>query len=268
MVRKILAWCVHAYTALGLVAAGGIAVAIFHEEPASPASYRWAFLLMFLATIIDATDGTLARAIKIKQVLPHFDGRRLDDLIDFQTYTSLPLLLIWRADLLQGESPGWLLAPLIASAYGFCQTTAKTDDGYFLGFPSFWNVIAFYLYLLQPPAWFTLPLLLFFALMTFVPARYLYPTHRGRLNRWTNWFGAVWALLLLWILWRMPIAKLDESNVDGLTRILVFISLIFPAYYLLVSWGLTVRIVFRARRQARIHDARSGPATERSAQTP
>lgn len=265
MVRKILAWCVHGYTALGLVAAGGIAVAIFDDQPAS---YRWAFLLMFLATIVDATDGTLARAIKIKQVLPHFDGRRLDDLIDFQTYTSLPLLLIWRADLLEGESPGWLLAPLLASAYGFCQTTAKTDDGYFLGFPSFWNVIAFYLYLLQPPGWFTLPLLLFFAFLTFVPARYLYPTHRGRLNRWTNWFGAAWALLLLRILWGMPIAKLDEGNVDGVTRILVFISLIFPAYYLLVSWGLTVRIVIRARRQARILGARSGSATERTAQTP
>src|SRR5207253_9748328 len=122
-------WCAHSYTALGLVAAGGIAVAIFDG---TPASFQLAFILMFVATLIDATDGTLARAVEVKEVLPHFDGRRLDDLIDFQTYTSLPLLLIWRAGLLQ--SPEWLLAPLLASIYGFCQTTAKTDDGYFLGF--------------------------------------------------------------------------------------------------------------------------------------
>src|SRR6516162_5292956 len=102
MVRKILAWCVHAYTALGLVAAGGIAVAILDG---TPQSYRFAFVLMFVATVIDATDGTLARAVDVKHVLPHFDGRRLDDLIDFQTYTSLPLLLIWRAELIHGESP-------------------------------------------------------------------------------------------------------------------------------------------------------------------
>jgi phosphatidylcholine synthase len=254
MVRKILAWCVHGYTALGLVAAGGIAVAIFEG---TPASYRWAFLLMFLATIVDATDGTLARAIKIKQVLPHFDGRRLDDLIDFQTYTSLPLLLIWRAELLRGESPGWLLAPLIASAYGFCQTTAKTEDGYFLGFPSFWNVIAFYLYLLQPPAWLTLTLLLFFAFLTFVPARYLYPTHRGRLNRWTNWFGAAWALLLIWILWGMPTIQLDGDNVDAITRVLALISLVFPAYYLLVSWWISLRIFVRARRRSSFQHVRT-----------
>jgi phosphatidylcholine synthase len=245
MIRKFLAWCVHGYTALGLVAAAGIAYLIFEGQPAS---YRGAFLLMLLATVVDATDGTLARAIKIKEVLPRFDGRRLDDLVDFQTYTSLPLLLIWRADLLEGVSPAWLLAPLVASAYGFCQTTAKTDDGYFLGFPSYWNVIAFYLYLLRPPVWLTVAVLLFFALMTFVPARYLYPTHRGRLNRFTNFIGVIWALLLIAILYRMPTAQLDDG-IDAPTRILVYISLAFPAYYLGVSWFISLRIWRRAYRQ-------------------
>ena len=47
----------------------------------------------------------------------------------------------------------WLLLPLLASAYGFCQVEAKTDDGYFLGFPSLWNVVAFYLYVLHLPGW-------------------------------------------------------------------------------------------------------------------
>src|SRR4051812_19385508 len=166
--KLFLAWCVHGYTALGLVMAGGMAVAIIHGEPVS---FRFAFILMFVATLVDATDGTLARAIKIKEVLPNFDGRRLDDLIDFQTYTSLPLLLIWRAGLVPAEWQACLLAPLVASAYGFCQVSAKTEDGYFLGFPSYWNIIAFYLYVLHPPAWFNVGILTFFALMTFVPAR-------------------------------------------------------------------------------------------------
>ncbi|MBI3823387.1 MAG: CDP-alcohol phosphatidyltransferase [Planctomycetes bacterium] len=249
MIRKTLAWCVHSYTALGLVAAGGIAVALVE---ARPESFRWAFVLMLIATVVDATDGTLARAVKVKEVLPRFDGRRLDDLIDFQTYTSLPLLLIWRAGLLEDASPAWLLAPLLASAYGFCQTTAKTDDGYFLGFPSYWNIVAFYVYALQPPAWFTISLMLFFAFMTFVPARYLYPTHRGRLNRWTNWLGAGWAILLVWILVRMPDQRIDGANIDPLTRVLVFISLVFPAYYLAVSWFISVRILQRALHQRRI----------------
>jgi|ERR1051325_5180202 phosphatidylcholine synthase len=257
MLRTILAWCVHFYTALGLVCAGGIAVAIIGAD------YAFAFFLMFVATVIDATDGAFARAVKVKEVLPHFDGRRLDDLIDFQTFTTLPLLLIWRANLLDGESPAWLLAPLLASAYGFCQVSAKTDDGYFLGFPSYWNIIAFYLYLLCPPAWLTIGLLVFFALMTFVPARYLYPTHRGRLNRLTNILGAVWGLLVVWIVWRLPV----RGEGDLTSSVLTAISLTFPAYYLVVSWWISIRIVVRAYRQ-RHHDPVGDEAPADVAQRP
>src|SRR5262245_56102069 len=85
MLRKGLAWCAHAYTAVGLIAAAGIAVTIYLGD------YHHAFVLMFLAVIVDATDGTFARAVKVKEVLPNFDGRRLDDLIDFHTYTTLPI---------------------------------------------------------------------------------------------------------------------------------------------------------------------------------
>ena len=55
-----------------------------------PADFRWSFLLMVVATVVDATDGTLARKVRIKEAVPSFDGRRLDDIIDFLTYTFLP----------------------------------------------------------------------------------------------------------------------------------------------------------------------------------
>ena len=103
---------------------------------------------MAAATIVDSTDGFLARKVRIKEVVPSFDGRRLDDLVDFLNYTFLPLLLIWRAGILPPGQEPWLFLPLLASAYGFCQVQAKTDDGYFLGFPSLWNVVALYLYML------------------------------------------------------------------------------------------------------------------------
>ena len=38
--------------------------------------------------------------------------------------------------------------PLLASAYGFSQVNVKTDDGFFLGFPSYWNIVAYYLFVL------------------------------------------------------------------------------------------------------------------------
>ena len=179
ILRTTLAWGVHLYTGLGLVAAAAIAVLIVHG---GHESFRLAFLLMIVATLIDATDGTLARAVRVMEVLPGFDGRRLDDIVDFLTYTFLPLLLVWRAGLVPEGQHYWLLLPLLASAYGFCQVSAKTDDGYFLGFPSYWNLVAFYLFVLRLPPWGALTLVLTLALLTFVPTRYLYPTMRGDLS--------------------------------------------------------------------------------------
>src|SRR3981081_3584451 len=124
---------------------------------------------MLIATVIDGTDGALERLVRVKEVLPGFDGRRLDDLVDFLTYTSLPLLLIWRAGIPPGGRAWVLLLPLLASAYGFSQVSAKTDDGYFLGFPSYWNLVAFYLYVLRLPGPAALAIVLGLSLLTFVP---------------------------------------------------------------------------------------------------
>jgi len=249
--RRFLGWCVHSYTALGLVCAAGIAVAIIED---GPAAFRWAFVLMLMATVIDATDGTLARAVRIHEAVPHFDGRRLDDIIDFLTYTALPLLLVWRARILPAGQEPWLLLPLLASAYGFCQVSIKTEDGYFLGFPSYWNLIALYLYLLHScivplPGWLSVGIVVGFSLLTFVPSRYLYPNRKGRLNRLTNIFGVAWVALLAWVLYRLPI---DGSPVDEATRWLILVSLLFPAYYLVVSWAVSVRLWQRRRRERRL----------------
>jgi phosphatidylcholine synthase len=250
-VRTVLAWCVHLYTALGLVAAAGMAVLIVHG---GVSDYRWAFLLMFVATLIDATDGTLARGIRIKEVLPGFDGRRLDDIVDFLTYTALPLFLIRQANLLPDGYEAVLLLPLLASAYGFCQVSAKTDDGYFLGFPSYWNLVAFYLYALQPLSqWFALVLVVLLALLTFVPSRYLYPSHhRTKLNRWTTLLAVPWAVLLACLLWHLLHAPLDEQqHPDNLTRRLALVSLYFPVYYMIASWIITLRYWRRKLRRLR-----------------
>jgi phosphatidylcholine synthase len=234
--KTILAWCVHLYTALGLVAAALIAVFIVRG---GDTSFRAALALMILATVIDSTDGWLARRARVKEFAPTFDGRRLDDLIDFQTYTSLPLLLVWRAGILTDGQAWWLLLPLVASAYGFSQVNAKTDDGFFLGFPSYWNVVAFYLYLLRPPAWASLALVITLSALTFIPWRYLYPSQRTPFSRLTNLLAVLWFALLLFILTRQP----EDS------RPLTLLSLAFPVYYLLVSWALTF-----ARRRARLKE--------------
>jgi phosphatidylcholine synthase len=244
---RLLAWCVHGYTALGLVAAAGMVWLLAGADQPGPTAFRAAFGLMLLATLIDATDGTLARAIRIKEVIPGLDGRRLDDIVDFLTYTTLPLFVIWRARLLPAGWEAILLLPLLASAYGFCQTEAKTADGYFLGFPSYWNLVAFYLYLLGLPPLANLTIVVGLALLTFVPSRYLYPSQRGRLNRITNLLGVPWLLMLMGILWGM-----GREDDEGLVRRLTFLSLYFPIFYMTASWLVTVRRWLRRRESGRL----------------
>jgi phosphatidylcholine synthase len=244
-VVRVLAWCVHLYTALGLVAAAAIAALLVRG---GPDAFRWSFILMMAATFVDATDGTLARRIGVKHVLPGFDGRKLDDLIDFLTYTFLPLLLIWRADLLPGALGLVLLLPLLSSAYGFCQVQAKTDDGYFLGFPSLWNVVAFYCYVLHTPVWLTLGALVVFSVLTFVPSRYLYPSQPGPLNTVNNILAGIWACMLAWLLHYMAAGRYPGDAARATTDSVALISLFYPAFYMASSWTITLRYWGRKRR--------------------
>lgn len=246
--RKITAWLAHCYTALGLVAAAGMAVFIVRGDAES---FRWAIALMIAAIFIDSTDGWLARRARVKEILPRFDGRRLDDIIDFQTYTSLPLLFIWRAGILPADLSWWLLAPLLAGAYGFSQSNAKISgaetsgaedgDDFFVGFPSYWNVVAIYLYWLRPPVWFTLALIITLALLTFVPSFYLYTSRGGRLSRLTNLLCVVWGVLLALIV----------ANVFDDPKPFVWASLALPIYYFMVSWGITLERWFGGRGRNR-----------------
>jgi phosphatidylcholine synthase len=226
--RIVLAWAVHAFTALGLVAAAAIAALVVQG---GDQAFERAFGLMILATAIDALDGPLARWARVQEILPGFDGRRLDDLIDFLNYTCLPLLLIWRAGLLPGVQSWWLLVPLVASAYGFSQANAKTEDGFFLGFPSYWNVVAFYLYFLKLDSWLVLGILLTLAMLTFAPLRYFYPTQPGLWNRVACLLAAVWGALLVVIL----VLPVDAR------RLWLLGSMLFPLGYLAFSWWLNLR---------------------------
>jgi phosphatidylcholine synthase len=232
MLRKLIAWGVHFYTGLGLVVAAMCTALIVTggEE-----NFRLAMLLLFVAMVIDGSDGYFARLVRVKEVLPSFDGRRLDDIIDFSTYTMIPLLLIWRDGLLQGDLAWLLLLPLLASAYGFSQTNAKTDDGYFLGFPSYWNVVAFYLFYIQPQPWFSVTVIVFFSVLTFVPTKYLHPSIPGPLSRISIVLGIIWALMVLAII---------TGTVDEYlwTRL----SLAYPVYYMAVSWFVTMKDRYRS----------------------
>ncbi len=224
--RRLLAWLVHLYTAMGLVCAAGMAVLIVRG---GDASFRGAFFLMMLATAIDASDGWLARRARVKELLPGFDGAALDNLIDFHTYTSLPLLLIWRAGLLPGGLAWLLVLPLLASAYGFSQVDVKTDDGFFLGFPSYWNIVAYYLFVLQPATWISTTLIVVCAVLTFIPTHYIYATKGGPFATLINGGSAIWFVLL-----GLALFGPEEYRLT-----IAMLSLAYPVMYLSLSAFVT-----------------------------
>lgn len=225
----LFAWAVHAYTALGVVVAMAATLAVLD------AGYRRAFAWLLLATVIDASDGVLARVARVKERLPGFDGARLDDIVDYLTFVFVPALLLYRAQQLPEAWGGLVVAAmLLSSAWGFCMADAKTDDAFFTGFPSYWNIVALYLYAAGlPPAWNGVILLVLSALV-FVRNGYVYPTRTPALRGLTIALGAVWSVMVLWMIVRLP-------DVPGG---FVILSLFFPVYYVVLS------VVLDARRGA------------------
>jgi len=221
--RGILPWIAHFYTATGTVWAFLATAMTFSDN------FRSAFIFLVIATFVDATDGVLARAFKVKERVPEFDGALLDNIIDYMTFVFVPALIVWRADLVPAAFPV-CAAMLMSSAYGFAHTAAKVEKGdhFFTGFPSYWNIVVVYLYILQPPKTINAVILLALAILVFVPIRYVYPSRTRTLQTPTLILGVSWAAIFTWMIFRLPAT-------DGPW---VALSLIFPVWYVGLSLWL------------------------------
>lgn len=154
--------------------------------------------LNWLAILIDATDGTLARAVDVKNVVPGYDGALLDNIIDYQTFALLPALAVVRFALVEGDVLQFVVAGvvLLSSAYAFCQTTAKTDEA-FVGFPSYWNIVVFYVYYLRCRTWVTVAVFVACGVLSFIPVHFIYPTRTEMYFRWNLGGAYLWSALML-----------------------------------------------------------------------
>jgi phosphatidylcholine synthase len=219
--RRTLAWSVHVLTASG--AAVGLA-ALLETARGNP---RLALLWMLVALAIDSVDGTLARRAEVERIVPRIDGRRLDDIVDYLNYVIVPVFfLAWGGRI---EPLAVAAAPVLASAYGFSQTEAKTEDGFFLGFPSYWNVVALYAFLLEVSAPVTTGWLVALSIGVFVPLKYLYPSQMTAWGRVTNAGAVVWLLLVT--------ALLLWPELPG-HRACAWLTLAYPAGYVALSFWL------------------------------
>ena len=221
--RIAAAWGVHLLTASGAPAGLLAILATIDGDPGR------AFLWMAYTLATDAIDGTLARLVRVKDVLPFVDGSRLDDIVDYFTYVVVPAFFIVHTGLVPaGASVLVASLMLVASGYGFAQTAAKTPDNFFTGFPSYWNVVAFYLHVLGWPPAANAAVLITLAVLVFVPLRYAYPSRMTEFRLPTIALGMVWGAALTWAL----------LHFDTAPRAVLTWSLLYPAYYIAISLHL------------------------------
>jgi phosphatidylcholine synthase len=214
------AWFVHLFTAAGAVLGLLALVEITRGE------WRAALVWMAVAMAVDSADGTLARWARVKQVLPGFDGALLDNMVDYLNYAVIPAFFLVAADLLPA---GWGLIGaggiVLASGYQFCRTDAKTEDHYFTGFPSYWNVVLLYLLLLRIDPWIALGIVALLCVLVFVPFRYVYPSRTRPYRPLTLALASIWGVLCLVLMYQYP----------AHSPTLAWISLLFVPYYFGIS---------------------------------
>jgi phosphatidylcholine synthase len=232
VISRIRAYAVHVLTASGIVAAFLAVAELFDAAP----DERIVFLWLVVAVLIDAADGPLARAWDVKRFAPDIDGRTIDDIVDYLTFTFIPLLLVWRMGWVP-FAPGllgatWIVPALLASLLGFANVGAKDEAaGYFRGFPSYWNIAAFYSGLAfhglgETGQWLNGVILLALAALTVSPVRFLYPNLTPRPWKLPVMLGAAaWLAVLLAML-------LVYRSVPAWV---VAVSLIYPAFYATLS---------------------------------
>jgi len=192
----IAAASVHLFTALGAVCGLFAALAAFDG------AWERMFIWLGVALVIDGIDGTFARMAHVEERLPRFSGERLDLVVDYVTYVFVPALALLRAGYLTGTW-GLVIAALIllSSLYHFSDLASKGEDYSFIGFPAIWNVVAFYVFVLSPPAWLTYSVLLTLVVLTFVPMPWVHPMRVKRLPALTLAVTAAWAVAAIAAVW-------------------------------------------------------------------
>jgi len=225
MLGRLAAFGVHVFTAIGVVLGFQALIAAIE--------HRWedAFIWLGVALVVDGIDGPLARWIGVSEKLPRFSGERLDVIIDYLTYVIVPAYIIYEAPLVPEPLAASAAAIiLLTSLFHFTDNKSKTEDGFFVGFPALWNIVALYILIFQIPAWASFAILLACALLTFLPLKWIHPVRVARLRPATLAVIAVWSLaVVLTVIDGFPGSTLSQIVIAASTAYLLGVGLLRSA---------------------------------------
>lgn len=237
--RILCAWAVHVFTATAAVMGMMTLLSIHHHH------YVDALWWMAAAIVVDALDGSLARLVKVKVLLPKIDGALLDNMVDYLNYVITPCFFFYvRPGMLPADAAIWvLIAIIMTSAYQFCQVDAKTPDHFFKGFPCYWNIVLFYMFIFETQPVTNMLILMILSILIFVPVKYVYPsrldylTESKPLKMCMHVFSITYGVSSAYLLWQYP-----QTNAVGL-----FLSLSYVVLYLGVSMYRTYSPMIKSR---------------------
>lgn len=250
--QVIAAWAVHVFTAMAACAGLMTLVCIYQHE------YVPALWYMAISVVIDALDGSFARLMKVKVILPQMDGALLDNMVDYINYVITPCFFLYVKPNMLPES--FLLIVIMAvvmtSAYQFCQVDAKTPDHFFKGFPCYWNIVLFYMFIFETSAALNMTILLSLCILIFVPIKYVYPS---RLDYLTESYALKWCMHLCSITYGISTAFLLAQYPHTNTLCLI-LSMSYIALYLGLSVYRTCSPMIKSR--IALHQARQAVSLE------
>jgi phosphatidylcholine synthase len=189
MIERLSAAAIH------LLTATGAAFALLAFIAAARGDWQWMFIWLGIALIVDTVDGPLARRVGVTRVLPRWSGERLDLIVDFLTYVTVPAFALSQADVLPEpfRVPAGI-AILVSSLFHMADQESKTKEGYFVGFPAIWNVVCLYLFAFMPPPFVSLAIVAVFVLLTFVPILCVHPFRVAELRIFSVVVTALWVV--------------------------------------------------------------------------
>jgi phosphatidylcholine synthase len=222
MTDKFKALSVHLFTATGALLALWALMLIVEGDA------QLSLILLAIAALIDSVDGTLARRVNVSKHIPQIDGALLDNIVDYLTWVFLPV--VWAYYFLDLPFLAGA-AVLICSLFGFSHKQAKTDANFFRGFPSYWNFVVFYLYVLSATPLITTMVMVLLAALVLAPINFVYPSLTEQWRRLTLLLSVPYSLMIIFMLiW------LDETPLW-----FTVLSFYYPVYYIIISWLLTAR---------------------------
>ena len=192
MVNKAQSWFVHVFTASGAFAGFLSLEAVISEN------IMLAFIWLSIAFFIDGIDGTLARKVNVKESIPVIEGSIIDNVVDYLNYVFIPALIIYSFNLIP-QNLGLLTCFIIltVSCYTFANINLKTKDNFFVGFPALWNILVFYLFILELSQTANFLIIIFFSVLTFIPIKFVHPLRVKKIRNLTIFCTVLWSATTL-----------------------------------------------------------------------